>query len=215
LVDKIFIKSFLHSSVLLQLVLGNRDHSKAECKARDQSFLCCDFTIAILAPFGSPSVLKDPHICAFDVVPANHLNDVITLKLEAILGTEINASAVGQEIGVHLEHGEDRTILDYLALDALSALSNTVVYHSEYVLILATRVGQEMVFRARSGFLIAALFNEALAFSVVQHFYHVSTLAALSSSITLEEFVHRESDLLLRSHADAVLSGANRSHRIA
>lgn len=116
---------------------------------------------------------------------------MITLQLEAILGPEINASAIGQEIGVHLKHREDRAILYYLSLDSLSFLSKTMVDYSKYVLILATRVGQEMVFRARPGFLIAAFFNETLALSVVQHFYHVSTLAALSSSVALKEFVDR------------------------
>lgn len=158
LADKIFIKSVLGclhvclrlllSAVLFQLVLGNGDDCEAECKACDESLLCCNLTIAILAPIGSPSVLEDPHISAFDVVPTNHLNDMVTLHLEAILGPEINAITVGKEIGVNLEHGQDRTILDYLTLDTFGSLSDTVVNHSENVLILATRVSQEMIFGA-------------------------------------------------------------------
>lgn len=147
-------------------------------------------TETLNAPVGSPGVLDDPDVAFFDVDPTDDFHDMVAIKLKGLLSPHVNSFAVSQEVGVRLDHGEHWAILHDFTFDALNSFGETVVNNSIHHFVTSTVVQLEMIFRARTISLLGVallLLNEAFAFTVVEHFGDIATLAAFGSRITVKE----------------------------
>ena len=106
---------------LLSIVFSHR--SWINCKSNSIEVKHCfsawsDLCVSILSPVCSPSVLNNP--CALSiwcVLPADYLDDMVSIKFESVVRPGIDTLFIGEEISVRGHLSKDWSICKNFFLD--------------------------------------------------------------------------------------------------
>lgn len=190
---RFFLHLLLHGVILGHCVrissCANTEEIKLSALIRGQ-----DASITILSPVFSPRIFNDPEFLTISLlVPANNLDDMLSIKAESIFGAVIDSLLVGQEVSVDDHLSDNGTIFQEFLLDSSVVLRKAVVNNLVENTVLSALVRFEVIVNVASSFStsegIASLRNKALALAPIESTSDISTLTSVVALITADDLL--------------------------